>query len=96
MTIYQDAAAVCHPMHFEGSTETLGDDIDGSSYSERDREDHDGFFEPWSREKLGISSDDKLEIIVGFLAVNYTPGTLMQSLPVCPHDRVLYSVNILS
>ena len=50
---------VCHPMCFEGSRE---DD-------ERECEDHDGFFEPWSREKLKASPTNGLEITVGFLAV---------------------------
>ena len=50
---------VCHPMHFEGSVDNC----------ERECEDHDGFFEPWSLGKLGISPSNALEITVGFLAV---------------------------
>ena len=54
-------AAVCHPMHFEGSREC----------GERKCEDCDGFFEPWSPRKFEASSDptNGLEITVGFLAV---------------------------
>ena len=56
--LLQEQALVCHPMHYEGSE---GD--------ERECEDHDGFFEPWSREKLEISLSNRLEITVAFLAV---------------------------
>ena len=55
----QGAAVVCHPMHFEGSHEC----------GEREYEDHDGFFEPWSHGKLEAPPTNGLEITVGFLAV---------------------------
>ena len=68
-------AVVCHPMHFEGS-----------EGREREYEDHDGFFEPWSHQKLGLLSDDKLEITVGFLAVKYPSGIYSYTIM---HDRHL-------
>jgi hypothetical protein len=63
----QATAVVCHPMYFEGSCEDR----------ERDNEDHDGFFEPWSHEKLETSPINGLEITVGFLAVKTSniPGS---------------------
>ena len=63
----QGAAAVCHPMHFEGSHEC----------GERECEDHDGFFEPWSHGKLEAPPTNGLEIMVGFLAVKNSniPGS---------------------
>ena len=66
----QAAAVVCHPMHFEGSK---GD--------ERECEDHDGFFEPWSHGKLEASPINELEITVGFLAVKNSniPGMIASS-----------------
>ena len=65
----QAAAVVCHPMHFEGSE---GD--------ERECEDRDGFFEPWSHGKLETSPTNGLEITVGFLAVKNSniPGIVAQ------------------
>lgn len=62
-------------MHFEGSRERC----------ERDSEDHDGFFEPWSHEKLEASSTNGLEITVAFLAVknsNIPGSSLVYNSPV--------------
>jgi hypothetical protein len=55
----QATTVVCHPMLFKGSC----------NHDEREKEDHDGFFEPWSHEKLEASPTNGLEITVGFLAV---------------------------
>ena len=59
-------------MHFEGSE---GD--------ERECEDHDGFFEPWSHRKLEIFPTNGLEITVGFLAVKNSniPGIVALTVP---------------
>ena len=58
--ILQEKDKVDHPKDFE-ENKGVGD--------ERDSEDKDGFFEPWSHTNLNIPPSNGLEIIVGFLAV---------------------------